>query len=115
MNKKILFLMIVTFFIFFTSINCYSANVYLQWDTSSGAIGYRLYYGTSSGNYSDMVDVGDTTGYSLTELDENITYYIVVRSYDNDGESGNSNELVIAGTSSAPVVPSAPKSFTIVE
>jgi len=118
MNKKILFLMIVTFFIFFTSLTCYSADANLQWDTSSGATGYRLYYGTSSGNYSDTVDVGGTTGYTLTGLDEKLTYYLVVRAYDSDGESGNSNELVIVATSSGsatPAVPSAPTVLRIVE
>lgn len=108
MNKKILFLTIVTFFIFFTSLNSYSADVYLQWDASSGATGYRLYYGTNSGDYSNIVDVGDTAGYTLTGLDAKLTYYFVVRAYDSDGESGNSNELVIAASSSTPAVPSAP-------
>ncbi|MCP4553773.1 MAG: fibronectin type III domain-containing protein [Bacteroidetes bacterium] len=84
-----------------------------MWDPSSGATGYTLYYGTSSKSYSIRVNVGDTTRYTMTGLNEKLNYYFVVRAYDNAGESGNSNELVIVATDSNDSVPSAPTSLII--
>jgi len=57
--------------------------------------GYKIYYGTESGNYSNIVDVGYLDGaevsYSL-ELTDN-RYYFAVTAYDTSGnESDYSNE-----------------------
>lgn len=62
----------------------------LVWDASSGTVdGYNVHYGTSSGNPSSMVDVGNTTQYDLNNLplSEGITYYICVSAYNTAGES----------------------------
>lgn len=59
--------------------------------------GYKIYYGTSLGNYPDVVDVPDktATAYTLSGLVSNTTYYLVVTSYDVLGEeSANSNVVV---------------------
>jgi hypothetical protein len=55
--------------------------------------GYNLYYGTSSGNYSHVLDVGAQTQVNITDLAAN-TYYFAVSAYDDSGnESGLSNEV----------------------
>lgn len=59
--------------------------------------GYKIYYGTSLGNYPDVVDVPDKTAmaYTLNGLVSKTTYYLVVTSYDVLGkESANSNVVV---------------------
>lgn len=57
--------------------------------------GYRVYYGTSQGDYPNEVDIADssTMQVALSNLVSG-TYYIVVTSYDVDGlESGFSQVL----------------------
>jgi hypothetical protein len=57
--------------------------------------GYRIYYGTSTGNYTGHVDLLDGTAQqvSLTNLPLG-TYYMVMTTYDVTGlESGYSTEL----------------------
>ncbi len=60
--------------------------------------GYRVYYGTASGQYLQTlgqgVDAGSITTCPLTGLSSNTTYYMVVTAFDGFGnESGYSNEV----------------------
>ncbi len=78
------------------NVNYYSQAT-LTWDanTESDLSGYRLYYGTSSGNYSNSEDAGNKTSHSLSGLKSGQTYYIVARAYDSSGnESDDSSEIV---------------------
>lgn len=62
--------------------------------------GYKVYYGTSPGNYSTSINVGNQTTYTITGLGY-ATYYSAVTAYDTSGnESGFSNE--VSKTFSAP-------------
>jgi len=58
--------------------------------------GYRVYYGTAQGDYTEQVDVADSSTMEVTL--NNVaagTYYIVVTTYDMDGrESGYSEEVM---------------------
>ncbi|MCK5581374.1 MAG: VCBS repeat-containing protein [Candidatus Omnitrophica bacterium] len=81
------------------------AQVDLSWTAVSGATGYKVYYGTTSGSYDAPVDVGDVTSYAATGLTNDTTYYFVVTTYDGVDESTVSNEL-----SATPVAPSVPPS-----
>ena len=59
-------------------------------------VGYKVYYGVSSGQYGDSYDVKGATSASLTGLTDGQTYYIAVTAYDSYGnESGYSNELEV--------------------
>jgi hypothetical protein len=62
----------------------------------SDIAGYRVYYGSSQGDYSEIVDIADSSTMQVTL--NNVpsgTYYIVVTTYDVDGrESGYSEEVV---------------------
>jgi hypothetical protein len=54
--------------------------------------GYKIYFGASSGNYTSVIDVGNVTKYTVTNLSSG-TYYFAVVSYDIAGiESDYSNE-----------------------
>ncbi|MFP4017140.1 MAG: cohesin domain-containing protein, partial [Halanaerobiales bacterium] len=67
-------------------------NVTLDWSNVNNADGYIVKYGTSSGNYTEEVDVASSTAYTVSGL-SNITYYFAVSAYNVAGESINSNEL----------------------
>lgn len=66
----------------------------LAWGSVSGALGYRVYYGNSSGSYTATVDVGNTTQATLSGLADCSTYFVAVKAYNNQGESNSfSNEI----------------------
>ena len=76
-----------------------AATVTLQWDANSEPelAGYKIYWGTVSGNYTSSKDVGKTTTATLTGLDEGKTYYIAATAYDSsNNESGHSNQVSYA-------------------
>jgi hypothetical protein len=54
-----------------------------------------VHYGTTSGNYEYIVDVGNTTSCSISGLTEGTTYYLAATAYNtNNVESNISEELV---------------------
>lgn len=67
--------------------------VRLRWDASSNSLGYRLYIGTSSKSYQQMVDVGLLTTSVVSNLASDVTYYFAVTAYNTAGESCPSNEV----------------------
>ncbi len=55
--------------------------------------GYRIYFGTESGRYTNTIDAGNTTTYTLTNLSPG-TYYFAVTAYNASGnESAYSDEV----------------------
>ena len=73
------------------------ATVTLAWDPSPDPTvqGYILHCGTSPGNYTQHIDVGKATTYTLSGLQDGATYYLAVTAYDQQGnESVFSNEIV---------------------
>ena len=73
-----------------------AAQVELEWDpnTEPELIGYKVYWGPSSGNYTSSKDVGKTTSCTVTGLDEGNTYYFAATAYDgSNNESGYSNQI----------------------
>ena len=70
----------------------------LKWDASplGDLAGYKLYYDSDSSGYpyTNSVDVGTDTSYTLSSLSLGTTYYLAVTTYDTDGnESWYSNEV----------------------
>lgn len=62
--------------------------------TLTNLAGYKIYYGTSAGNYTSTVDLANPglTSYVVDSLAGNTTYYFVMTAYDVDGnESGYSS------------------------
>ncbi|MEA1896784.1 MAG: hypothetical protein U9N53_03885, partial [Bacteroidota bacterium] len=94
-EKKLIPFLSLVFFLFFASYS-FAAEVQFQWGTSSGVVeGYKIYYGSShEGPYPNLLDqVGGTTTEHTATLNEGQEYYLVVRAYNDYGESGNSNEV----------------------
>ena len=92
-----------------------AADVTLAWDSNqeNDVAGYRLHYGTSSGNYTQNIDVGNITEHTLTGLQDGTTYYFAVTAYDLDNyESGYSQELsyTAGNQNSSPTTPAVPNS-----
>ncbi|WP_231571006.1 CBM96 family carbohydrate-binding protein [Gordoniibacillus kamchatkensis] len=70
----------------------------LKWTASAGAAGYRMYYGTAPGTYTNTVDVTEVSGdnrYTVTGLTDGATYYFAVKAFNGAGESAASNELPV--------------------
>lgn len=73
-----------------------AADVTVAWDanTEPDLDGYKIFYGTVSGTYLYMVDVGNVLEYTLTGLAEGVEYFFAAKAYDtNDNESGYSEEI----------------------
>lgn len=64
--------------------------------------GYKVYTGTSSGNYSENIAVGDQTTYNVKGLTEGATYYFTVTAYDSAGTESNFSNEVSATVQAAP-------------
>lgn len=66
----------------------------LSWDAVTNPVpdGYRIYYGTATGSYTTMVDVGLTTMHTVIGLISG-TYYFAATAYSSNGESIVSNEV----------------------
>jgi hypothetical protein len=90
--------LIITLFLFILPVpNANSAQVTLAWDpnTDPDLAGYKVYYGLLSDQYSNSVDVGNQTSYTLSNLPDGKTYYMAATTYDREGyESDFSNEVV---------------------
>ena len=72
-----------------------AATATLQWSASidSRAVGYRVYYGTSSRNYSQArgsgIDVGASVSRTVGNLTVGKTYYFAVTAYDLAGNESD--------------------------
>ena len=92
MGGVVLFL----FFLMFTTSTAQSAQVTLAWNRhdDSRVVGYNVYHGSSSGEYTDTADAGNETRYTVTGLEEGKTYYFVVTAYDAAGSESDPSEEV---------------------
>ena len=86
-----------------------------NWNSVSGATGYRLDVSTDSGfgiatciaGYDDK-DVGNVTNHSLSGLNPSTPYHYRVRAYNAGGTSADSNVKSVTTSAVTPVEPSAP-------
>jgi hypothetical protein len=68
----------------------------LVWDPVNGAAGYRIGLGLASGSYGGFSDLGNISQLGPLDLSGVTgTYYVVIRAYSGNSESGNSNEIVV--------------------
>ncbi len=104
--KKRNILCLYILFIIIVSLNAsvaFSGFAILSWDAPTtnadgtpltDLAGYRIHYGTSSGNYSQNINVGNVSTYTLDNLPEGFSYYFATTAYDATGnESAPSNEV----------------------
>jgi len=76
--------------------SAFSANVNLRWDANVPAPeGYRVFVreGNQSYNYNNPIWEDDLTTCNLTGFIEGITYHFVVRAFDDELESADSEEV----------------------
>jgi hypothetical protein len=103
-KRNIYFLSILSAaIIFLNTSDLFAGSATLSWDPPTtnedgtpltDLAGYKIYYGTSSGNYSQSVDVGKVTTYTAGNLTEGVTYYFAATAYDiSANESKYSNEV----------------------
>ncbi len=86
----------LTFALFLSTGQAYSAQLSVAWNPGTGPIaGYNVYYGVATGQYTNSVNAGNNLSATLQNL-SNSTYYIAARDYDaNNDESSFSTELVV--------------------
>ena len=93
--SNILISLVLCFFL--SATNSFAGNATLAWDPpdfSTDVNGYKIHYGTSSGTYSQVIDVGNMTSYTVSNLIDGQTYYFIVTAYNALGyESNVSNEV----------------------
>lgn len=100
MKKRMIFILAL-FMMTMVSEKSFANQAILSWDKNSEAdlAGYRIYYGTMSGTYAKIIDVGltatpATPSYTIYGLTPGNTYYFVATAYDTAGnESAYSNEI----------------------
>jgi len=96
----IIFIMMAVFVI---SSDAFGGSATLIWSSPltnedgtplSDLAGYKIYYGTSSGNYTQNRKVDNVTTYTVTNLTDGLTYYFAVKAFDTSlNESAYSNEV----------------------
>ena len=85
--------------LFFSIAPAFAETATVSWDanTENDLSGYKIYYGTSSGSYDNVLDVGNTTSFVINNLVAGTTYFVVVTAYDfSRNESGFSDEVSLA-------------------
>ncbi|HXR49257.1 MAG TPA: fibronectin type III domain-containing protein [Candidatus Limnocylindrales bacterium] len=71
-------------------------SVTLAWNpvTNANVAGYNIYYGSASGNYTNVISVGNVTNATISGLTEGATYYFATTTLSTSGlESAYSSEI----------------------
>ncbi len=89
------------------------SSVTLAWDpnTETDLAGYKVYYGTTTGVYTNATDVGNSTTKAITDLADGVQYFFAVTAYNTAGaESDYSAEISYTpfSTNQVPTVSSIP-------
>ena len=73
-----------------------AGDVTVAWDanTEENLAGYKLYYGTSSRDYPQNVDVGNNTQHTLTDITNGVLYYYAATAYDADANESELSEEI---------------------
>lgn len=81
-----------------------TGSVTLSWSANgeNDLAGYKIYFGTSSGNYTasgSPTVIGKATSYTVTGLQRNTTYFFALSAYDSAG-----NESALSGEASKSIL-----------
>src|SRR5262245_60910005 len=68
--------------------NSLAGQLKLTWDAVATATGYRLHYGTTSGNYSSSIDAQSNTSVVVPGLTDGARYFFAVMAYNTTTTSG---------------------------
>ncbi|NOZ61223.1 MAG: hypothetical protein GXO74_06040, partial [Calditrichaeota bacterium] len=92
MNNKtcacsLIFTLVLLFFC-----NVFADDLTVSWNpnTENDLAGYKVYFGTTSRNYSHIIDVGNDTIYTVTGLTPGREYFFAVTAYDTATPSNES-------------------------
>lgn len=95
----------------------HSETVSLAWNASpdTNVVGYSVYYGYKTGDYSTNVNVGQETNWTFLQLTKGSNYFFVVTAYNMDGvESLPSNEVIYQPVTTSPqIVVTSPCNISI--
>ncbi len=97
--KKIIIplVMVILAFCTLTRVTAAERSVTLAWDPSpsTNLAGYNVYYGAGCGQYTNIVNAGNTTTVTIPGLVQGVTYFFAATAYDtSELESDFSNEIV---------------------
>ncbi len=82
--------------IFLLAANGLAGEAKVSWtaNTEADLAGYKIYQGTVSRNYTQTIDAGNTTSFTISGLSDNVEYFFALTAYDTAGnESGYSAEI----------------------
>src|ERR1043166_5033931 len=83
-----------------------SGNLTWGQTTGTNVAGYYLYFGPDSGNYTNIIDLGNVTSTTVSDLVTGAVYYFAVAAYDSSGiDSVVSNEINYNPTNSLSGLP----------
>ena len=80
----------------------WAGQVTLTWDPNpeQDLAGYRVYYGSTSGGYTNFLDVGAVNLGTVPDLQDGAVYFFAVTAYNLEGlESDYSNEVALTVSS----------------
>ena len=96
-TRKVLWgLVLVTLLVGLYPVKVIAGSVSIAWDpnTETDLAGYKVYVGTSPGTYTQTIDVGNVTTFTISDLTDGETYYVALTAYDIfANESGSSTEV----------------------
>jgi len=74
--------------------HAFATGVRISWQPGTGDVaGYKVYYGKASGDYDNVIDVGNVTTVDIGDL-EYTNYFFAITAYNPSGEeSGYSEEM----------------------
>ena len=70
-----------------------AGSVNLSWNASPGATGYRVFSGSSSGQYGTPQTLGNTTQTTVSSMQDCQATFFAVSAFNTYGESPRSNEI----------------------
>jgi len=118
MKYKGIFIVFVFIYLIILKSFVFAGDAVLFWDPPTtnadgtpltDLAGYKLYYGTTSGNYSNSIDVGNVTTFQINNLTDGLTYYFAATAYDTSGNESSFSNEVSKTISSPPPPPPAPE------
>ena len=83
-----------------------SPSVMLSWNEvpNTATVGYNIYYGTQSGNYSQIAGAGDVTNKTINDLQSGQTYYFAIAALDPFGNQSPLSAEVSATVEGLPPI-----------
>lgn len=87
------------------------------WDPNSenDLAGYKVYYGSASQNYTNVIDAGTNNEYTINSLTAGATYYFAVTAYDTAGNESDFSVEVQGTVATSDFTPPQIQTVTFVD